>query len=239
MLRLLPVKKLSTQSTSCALGEQPFAQVRAEEAGTAGDQHFGPWGVVRDEGVAGVLGPAVMAGVMGTRVSPTHHRAGNHYPRQGWVVASRHRENRDQSCDLNDDPGDGSILASAMSEKPRRASCPQPPSRQAWNISTPTGGCAVCAARRCSRQMRADRRGIEMALAPEAAPRRAGASAQSRSGPRSQSPIGAPKPVFGRCDERLRARSGRAARWREAVYSRVPSGSSSTAAATSANSTTR
>ena len=39
MLRLVPVKRLSTQSTSWPSLEQPIEQVRAEEAGAAGDQN--------------------------------------------------------------------------------------------------------------------------------------------------------------------------------------------------------
>ena len=39
MLRLAPVKKLSTQTTSCAALQQALAQMRAEEAGAAGDQN--------------------------------------------------------------------------------------------------------------------------------------------------------------------------------------------------------
>ena len=38
MLRLLPVKKLSTQSTSSPGAQQALAQVGAEEAGAAGDE---------------------------------------------------------------------------------------------------------------------------------------------------------------------------------------------------------
>ena len=34
----VPVKKLSTQMTSCTFGKQPLAKVRAEKTGAAGDQ---------------------------------------------------------------------------------------------------------------------------------------------------------------------------------------------------------
>ena len=40
MLCLVPVKKLSTQMTSCPSREQAVAQVRAEKAGAAGDGYF-------------------------------------------------------------------------------------------------------------------------------------------------------------------------------------------------------
>ena len=39
MLSRVPVKKLSTQRTSCPSVEQALAEVRAEEAGAAGDQN--------------------------------------------------------------------------------------------------------------------------------------------------------------------------------------------------------